>query len=109
MRVMSTSRLLLLLNYVIIQLVAVLRDRILVVVIDGDANDAVAHGLIGRVMELRHEDVGECLVSCDSLVRVELEQLPKKVLGISRRIRVHVRQRAWVGRRQALEHGCRKW
>jgi len=96
MGMMSSPRFLLLLYDIGIKLGAILRNRILMVIINRDLDDLVALGLVSGVVELGHEWVGEGFIGCDTLVGIELEQLLQHVESIGGGSREHVSKGPWA-------------
>mmetsp|Transcript_2774 Transcript_2774/g.9782 ORF Transcript_2774/g.9782 Transcript_2774/m.9782 type:complete len:392 (-) Transcript_2774:343-1518(-) len=102
------ARVLLFPGDLLVQLLAVVRKRVLGVVVDVDLDDARARGLVVHVVELRDVRVAERLVRRDALVGVELQAQAQQVEGLGRRRREHLRQRARPRRRQRFKHRRRE-
>jgi len=62
-----------------VQFVAVLPDRELLVVVDGNVDAASAHRLVLRVVELSHIRVSQCLVCGQTPHWVELQQVSQHI------------------------------
>ena len=62
-----------------VEFVAVLPDRELLVVVDGDVDATRAHGLVVDVVELGHVVVPQGLLCRKAPSRVELKQVSEKV------------------------------
>lgn len=72
--VSAASSLFLLLYDVGIEFGSVFRNRVFVVVVDGDLDNLAAAGLVCGVVELSNEGVCQRILSSNSLVGVELQK-----------------------------------
>ena len=92
-----------------VQLVAVLTNRELLIVVDGDVDAASAHRLVLRVVELGNVGVAKGLVCRQTPVGVELQQAAQQVQRIVggrwKQVTEAARLRGW----QRLQHGRSKW
>mmetsp|Transcript_35640 Transcript_35640/g.57417 ORF Transcript_35640/g.57417 Transcript_35640/m.57417 type:complete len:443 (+) Transcript_35640:359-1687(+) len=100
--------LLLLLEHLIVQALTVVLHGELCVVIDGDADGAVAVKLILWIVELHDVRVAKRLLGRNALCRVELEAETNQVQGLDASRGEHLIQRPCPAHRQRLQHRGRK-
>lgn len=65
-----------------VELVTIFADRELLIIINRDINLLAANWLILRIVELRYIGMSQCLFSCKSFVRVEVQEALQKVQRI---------------------------